>query len=81
MVDTSTPNAGVIAPVTQVHLGSERLLGIPDVCKITGLAEATASKLMKESGRAIRIHSRLYILEQSFFAYLRELEVSEPCTH
>lgn len=81
MVDTSTPNAGVITPVTQVLLGSERLLGIPDVCKITGLAEATASKLMKESGRAIRVHSRLYILEQSFFAYLRELEVSEPCTH
>lgn len=80
MVDTSTPNAGVNAPVTQVCLGSERLLGIPDVCRITGLAEATASKLMKESGRAIRVHSRLFILETSFFNYLRELEVNQPCS-
>ena len=80
MIDSSTPNAGVSTPETRIVLGSERLLGIPDVCQITGLGEATASKLMKESGRAIRVHSRLYILEQSFFAYLRELEVNEPCT-
>ena len=60
-------------------LGRERLLGVPNVCEITGLAEATASKLMKETGRAIKVHGRLYILESSFFAYLHELEVTEPC--
>lgn len=80
MIDSPIPSAGVISPETRVVLGSDRLLGIPDVCQITGLGEATASKLMKESGRAIRVHSRLYILEQSFFDYLRELEVNEPCT-
>lgn len=60
-------------------LGHERLLGITEVCKITGLSPVTASKLMKESGRAIALHRRIYILESSFFAYLHELEVSEPC--
>lgn len=60
-------------------LGRERLLGIAEVCKITGLSPVTASKLMKESGRAIALHRRIYILESSFFAYLHELEVEEPC--
>lgn len=60
-------------------LGCERLLGIAEVCKITGLSPVTASKLMKESGRAIALHRRIYILESSFFAYLRELEANEPC--
>ncbi len=34
---------------------------------------------MKESGRAIALHRRIFILESSFFSYLRELEVCEPC--
>lgn len=61
------------------NLGHERLLGISEVCKITGLSPVTASKMMKESGRAIALHRRIYILESSFFAYLHELEASEPC--
>ncbi|MEF2860211.1 MAG: hypothetical protein U0N93_08935 [Collinsella sp.] len=60
-------------------LGHERLLGISDVSNMTGLSPVTASKLMKESGRAIALHRRIYILESSFFAYLHELEVSGPC--
>lgn len=80
MLNPPTTEAGVNTPATHVVLGRERLLGIPDICEITGLAEATASKLMKESGRAIRVHSRLFILETSFFNYLRELEVSQPCS-
>ena len=60
-------------------LGHERLLGISDVSNMTGLSPVTASKLMKESGRAIALHRRIYILESSFFAYLPELEVSGPC--
>lgn len=61
------------------YLGHERLLGISEVCKITGLSPVTASKMMKESGRAIALHRRIYILESSFFAYLHELEVEKPC--
>lgn len=60
-------------------LGRERLLGISDVSKMTGLSPVTASKLMKESGHAIALHRRIFILESSLFAYLRELEVSRPC--
>ena len=61
------------------NLGHERLLGISEVCKITGLSPVTASKMMKDSGRAIALHRRIYILESSFFAYLHELEVEKPC--
>lgn len=74
-----TTEAGVKAPATNMTLGRERLLGIEDVCHITGLGEVTASKLMKESGRAIRLHRRLYVLESSFFSFLHEKEVTEPC--
>lgn len=55
-------------------MGRERLLGIPEVCELTGLGKATASKVMKESGCAIRLHQRLYVLEMSFYAWLRERE-------
>lgn len=73
--------AGVTdSPAPRVVLGRERLLGIADICKLTGLGEATASKLMKESGYAIKVHSRLYVIESSFFSYLHQLEVTEPCT-
>jgi len=61
-------------------LGHERLLGIPDICLLTGFGKATASKFMKESGRAIRVHSRLFLLESSFFSFLREMEASDPCS-
>lgn len=79
MEPTPLSKAGVDAPATRVALGRERLLGIEDVCDITGLGEVTASKLMKESGRAIRLHRRLYVLESSFFSFLHEKEVTEPC--
>ena len=49
-----------------VHIGKERLLGVVDVCDITGLSPVTAAKLMRETGRCIRLHRRLYILEASF---------------
>lgn len=55
-------------------LGRERLLGIPDVCAITGFCPAVASTFMKESGRALELHRRVFILESSLFAYLHELE-------
>ena len=82
LVESNEPYAAAQAsPAVSVNqnLGRERLLGIAEVCKITGLSPVTASRLMKESGRAIALHRRVYILESSFFAYLRELEVSESC--
>lgn len=77
MTDSSVHEAGVIATSKPVSIGHERLFGIPEICKITGLSPVTASKLMKESGRVIKLHSRLYMLESSFYAYLRELEGGE----
>lgn len=71
--------AGVTAPA-RAPRQAERLLGISDVCNMTGLAPVTASKLMKETGRALRIHGRVFVLESSFFAYLREMEVANPCS-
>lgn len=82
MIEPDKPYAAVQAsPAVSPgpNLGHERLLGIAEVCKITGLSPVTASKLMKESGRAIALHRRVYILESSFFCYLHELEVSKPC--
>ena len=35
---------------------------------------------MKESGRCLKLHSHLYVIESSFFAYLHELEVTDPCS-
>lgn len=35
---------------------------------------------MKESGRCLKLHSRLFVIESSFFEYLHELEVSDPCS-
>lgn len=80
MVDSVAAKAGVAPAPSHIVLGRERLLGVPDVCQITGLAEVTAAKLMKESGRCINLHRRLYVLESSFFAYLHEMEVNEPCS-
>lgn len=74
------PEAGVIPVPSRIVLGSERLLDVPEICKLTGLGEATASKLMKETGRCFKLHRRLYVIESSFFAYLHEVEVNQPCS-
>lgn len=50
------------------------LLDRSEVGQLMGVSPATASKIMKESGRSIRIHSRLYIFNDSLFDYLRERE-------
>lgn len=80
MVDAATPIAGVNEPVVRVVLGKEALLGVPEVCQMTGLCPATASRLMKETGKCLFLHRRLFVLESSFLNYLHELEVSDPCT-
>ncbi len=80
MADAITPGAGVNEPVVRVILGKETLLGIPEVCQMTGFCPATASRLMKETGKCLFLHRRLYVLESSFLNFLHELEVSDPCT-
>lgn len=76
MGNPAVPEAGVNHAPSRIVLGRERLLGIPDICELTGLGEATASKLMKESGHCIRLHRRLYLLESSFFSWLKEQEAN-----
>lgn len=71
--------AGAIPAPSRIVLGRERLLDVPEICRLTGTSPATASKLMKETGCCLRLHSRLYVIESSFFTYLHRLEVSEPC--
>ena len=41
---------------------------------MTGFCPVTASKFMKESGRSLTLHRRVFILESSFYSYLHELE-------
>lgn len=72
--------AGAPAPAGQTSLSRERLLGVADVCAITGLSKVTASKLMKESGRCFQLHRRLYVLEGSLFRYFHEREEADPCS-
>lgn len=55
-------------------LGRERLLSLADVCEITGWCPVTASLFLAESGRKLKLHGHVYILESSFFSYLHELE-------
>lgn len=81
MTSIDAPNAGVAEPVVHVVLGRETLLGRPEICQITGLCPTTASKLMKETGKCLQLHRRLYVLESSFFNYLHNLEVNEPCNN
>lgn len=59
---------------TSRRIGDDRLLGIEDVCNVTGFCPQVASRLIKDSGRGIFLHRRLFILESSLLAYLREQE-------
>lgn len=70
--------SGEVCAAAPGDVGRERLLDLSDIRQILGCGEATASKVMRESGCALRIHSRLYVLESSFFGYLRGLEGKEP---
>ena len=79
MVDSTIPEAGITPAPSRIVLGRERLLGVPEIRELTGLGEVAAASLMKESGRCLKLHSHLYVIESSFFAYLHELEVTEPC--
>lgn len=72
--------AGITPASPRSVLGRERLLGVTEIRELTGLGEVAAASLMKESGRCLKLHSRLFVIESSFFEYLHELEVSDPCS-
>lgn len=55
-------------------IGNTRLLGINDVSEMTGTCAVTASKIIDETGRAITLHRRKYVLESALMDYLREME-------
>lgn len=59
---------------TTEHIGDDRLLRIHDVQEILDVNEVTASRVMKESGRHIILHRKVYILESSLLAFLRKKE-------
>lgn len=67
-----------IAPQNETVIGTrirdDRIYTIDDVADTLGVCYTTASRIMKDSGRAIKLRSRLYIRESSLFAYLVELE-------
>lgn len=79
MDNTVVQKAGVAPAPPRVVPGRERLLGVPEIRELTGLGEVAAASLMKESGRCLRLHRHLFVIESSFFAYLHELEVTKPC--
>lgn len=80
MDNTVVQKAGVAPAPSRVVLGHERLLGVPEIRELTGLGEVAAASLMKETGCCLKLHSRLYVIESSFFAYLHKLEVTSPCS-
>ena len=57
-------------------LGNDRLLSLDDVSQLLGCCPATASKVLRETGCAVRLHRRLYILESSLLRCLANDEVA-----
>ena len=58
---------------------SDNLLDVQAVCNKTGFCKQVAARLMKETGRCVRIHGKLFVLESSFFDYIHHLEANEAC--
>ena len=55
------------------QIGQEHLLTVADVVAKTGLCRTVASALMDETGKAIVMHRRKYILESDLLEHLRQL--------
>ncbi len=58
---------------------SDNLLDVQAICNKTGFCKQVAARLMKETGRCVRIHGKLFVLESSFIDYVRDLEANEAC--
>lgn len=57
-------------------LGNDRLLSIDDVSKIMGFCPITASRFMKETGYAVIIRRRVFILESNLVKYIKSRGVA-----
>lgn len=66
-------------PSADRTIGNDRLLGVEEVSKLTGLGSVTATKLMRETGCCFQVHRRVYVLENSLYDYFRRLE-KEQCS-
>lgn len=55
-------------------LGNDRVLSVHDVCDIMGFCTETATKFMRETGYALVIHRRVFILQSSLIDYLHQQE-------
>lgn len=59
-----------------VAVGRDRLLGISDVAKITNTCPVTASRIIDETGCAIVLHRKKYVLESNFLRFLESWGVA-----
>ena len=57
--------------------GHNRLLSVDDVAEITGTCNTTAAKIIKETGRPIKLHRRLYVLDTALCEYLEALSAQD----
>lgn len=55
------------------QIGNDKLLTISDVAERTGLCKTIASVLISETGKAIVMHRRKFILESDLLEYLQKL--------
>ena len=55
------------------QIGQDRLLTVADVQDKTGLCRTVASALMDETGKAIVMHRRKFVLESDLLEHLRQL--------
>jgi len=61
---------------TTEPIGTDRLLGIREVANYFGVCPVTASHIMDDSGCAIVLHRKKYILESSLLEFLRRKEAA-----
>lgn len=59
---------------TGAPLHGDRVLSVADVSRIMGFCPSVASTFIKETGRGMTIHRRVFILESSLLSYLHEQE-------
>lgn len=68
-MNTSSTPARTTEPI-----GNDRLLTIEDVQNRTGFGAVTASRIMDDTGHAITLRRRKFILESNLLSYLRSKE-------
>lgn len=64
----------VLTPPTYEPIGTDKLLTVKAIADMFGCSEETASRIMDESGCAIKLRSRKYVLESSFFRFMHSIE-------